>query len=76
MSLLTQTRQGMGAHRMARCSKTLTPIAASNHRLRHGGTAANDRFSLSAFNALNISTITSTLMDTVLGRRSRKMAHE
>ena len=49
-------------------------IAASSRGLRHGGTAASDRFSESALSALNISTTTSTLIAMVLGRRSANTA--
>ena len=61
---------------MSTCSAIEMPIAASSQALRHGGWLSRDEFSESAFSALNISTTTSTDIEIVEGRESRKMAQE
>ena len=50
-------------------------MAPTSQRFVVGGCVKSERFSLSEFNALNISTKTSVDMAIVLGRRSLKTSH-
>ena len=75
IACICSSQRVQGAYRIAQCSSMETTMAPTSHRLAHGGCTSSEPFSEMAFNALNISTTTSTLMATVDGPRASNMEH-
>jgi len=59
-----------GTYKIIACKAMEMKMAPRSHLLDHGGCFNKLEFSDKAFKALNISTVTRTVMDMVEGRRS------